>query len=1121
MASNNANAEATDPVEANSPSSGNLPDTNSNSQEDGGQADSAPKKPSRLGAIKAKLGINRDVLKTQLRGSLPPILSLVMCQSTVAADYFQPLSFLISISAILGFAIMPRGKFLKNLVLNIIFVCLSASMAMLTLYSAIKARQHTTPAGESPIDPLTGSVRYNSSQSAVCGVWLFANIWAVNFLRAKLPAFGVPVIMYSILFNVSSTFGTRFATVADAESFIKKILSAMLTGLAFATGANLLVFPSSSRIVVRKEFASSIGLLREAIRLQRKYFIGLQELDMFAVVTHQVSMEAEEEEKKNKKTKKPKDGSTAPGKEPTFTGEAAIAKDLKAAINQCREMSGKIQADITFAKRDYAWGKLDAKDLSELSKLLRNATIPVVGITSIMDIFQRVAERHGWKADTEQTPERIAQRAQEKKVWNEVMKRMNGPFGILSEAIDQGLEHAALLLEIVPRPKPGKKGAADADVEARGDSLNPGDVGFSEIIEKKVEQFTATKGAALQAWVKERALVRGEELLSSSEARERDQAQLYVLLYMERLMHASGQAMRDLVMLADRKVQDGTMSKKRLIFPTQRRLRKWMYSLVHQEDSSGDQSADALYTGVNFVYLGDGYNLKKDPEHLPPENTWQRFGNALRKTAAFLASKESAHGLRVACATMTVGILAFLETTQEFFIAQRLVWAMIMVTLGMVNIWYIVDEKTPGTIVFLWVSIFCCYYFMVKFPRFSPIVMVTMITQVLIIGYELQSRKIGIQAAAANRTLLRRDISGALYLLANYFSVITSTVKAQIEGTAGNPDVPNTPAHELQRVRRKIFGKMMLLLPSMATHADWQKFEPSIGGRFPRAAYDDIIKRTSRIMAYVTFMSYTMNHPPKEHIDALRVPWAREPQPVFTTTDIIADDAADQQTPDIEGSRDWLNALAKVLHEISPSHNNIVGTLMLLSNSLYNGLSLPPYLPLPQPYEMTRALLRLDRRYEIQHNTCNTAADKTSSNTQQPKEEDDDEDDEEADLSPLRIVESRTGRTVNEPRPRMWQRQRQHSKQPQQQYRAGQGLGLGPGLGKEHILDPKNVEQPGYAEFAVLEICSTLVCNDLEGLIKTISGLVGVVDFSYRVDWLGSSNGTGSDRTVGGKGKRD
>jgi hypothetical protein len=61
-------------------------------------------------------------------------------------------------------------------------------------------------------------------------------------------------------------------------------------------------------------------------------------------------------------------------------------------------------------------------------------------------------------------------------------------------------------------------------------------------------------------------------------------------------------------------------------------------------------------------------------------------------------------------------------------------------------IWYIVDQKTPGVIVMLWLFVFLEMYFFIKFQRFIGIFLVAIITQILIIGYELQVRKIGIAA---------------------------------------------------------------------------------------------------------------------------------------------------------------------------------------------------------------------------------------------------------------------------------------------------------------------------------------------------------------------------------------
>jgi hypothetical protein len=148
---------------------------------------------------------------------------------------------------------------------------------------------------------------------------------------------------------------------------------------------------------------------------------------------------------------------------------------------------------------------------------------------------------------------------------------------------------------------------------------------------------------------------------------------------MENLMHASGEAVQDLVDFADEKVEDGTMSRKRIIAPTLRRLRKWFLAVFSNEDSSAEETPDAMESGATLVDFGGGYNRKRDPEHLLPETSWQHFGNGLRKITKFFGSEESAFGFRVACATMTIGIVAFLEGSQRFFMEQRLVWAMIII----------------------------------------------------------------------------------------------------------------------------------------------------------------------------------------------------------------------------------------------------------------------------------------------------------------------------------------------------------------------------------------------------------------------------------------------------------
>ena len=152
---------------------------------------------------------------------------------------------------------------------------------------------------------------------------------------------------------------------------------------------------------------------------------------------------------------------------------------------------------------------------------------------------------------------------------------------------------------------------------------------------------------------------------------------------MEFLLWSTGKAVMDLVKFAELKVANGVMKKKRLIFPGRRRMMKWIFCALGQEDTSAEHTPDTTEATNLNVELGEAFRQAKDPEHLPPANAWQRFGNAVRRISAVLGSQESSFGFRVACATMSIGIVAYLEATQTFFIEQRLLWAMIMVSIGM------------------------------------------------------------------------------------------------------------------------------------------------------------------------------------------------------------------------------------------------------------------------------------------------------------------------------------------------------------------------------------------------------------------------------------------------------
>ncbi|KAL9572257.1 hypothetical protein ACKAV7_003608 [Fusarium commune] len=948
----------------------------------------------------------------------------------------------------------------KNLILDLLAICAGSAMSLLVLWSSVQARIHTSPSTSQTTT--LALPPYNSSQSAVCAVWLFANIWFANFMRAKLPSFSLPVVIYSILINNSTTSGPRFATTQAVEAFVKEQLLAMLFGMALAAGVSLFILPISSRMIVIGQLRGFIYLLRKVVSLQKEYLATLAKDEIFDTETRNAEERESWQEKKKRKFRR-----MEKEKDEGMAKEAKVAKLLADTTHTTRVLTGKIHENMTFAKRDMAWGKLDTKDLDEMFTLFRNVAIS-------MRVFYR---------------------------------------SILTfvEAIDQGLEHTGICLEILPKPKVTRKPTSigSDDVEAHGDAVNPGDQYFGSLVNKKVQKFNSENGDTTRTWVRDEA----------SNAIPRNQAQLYVILYIQQLMHVAGDALQDLVAFADKKIEDGTMKHKRLIFPTERQLLKWLMSIFKGQDSSVKQNQDILET--NNIDYGDSLNPKKDLEHLPATNIWQHFGNWLRRILLLLGSKESHFGFRVAAATMTVGILAFLEQTQQFFQDQRLDWAMITIALGMtitsgqsifgffcrvggtclamifsLIIWYAVDQKTPGVIVLLWFFIFIEYYFF-KFPRFLTAVMITIITQIVIIGYELQVRQLGEAVATqsgqpyyptyllalyrlavvasgsliaffwtifpsplTDRTSLRQDLSATIYLLAQYFSVILSTVQSQLEGTAGDIESESSPAYHLLKARRKIFGKVMRLMSSIESHIMWQRWEPNLGGRFPVETYQEIIKRTGRIMSYLTLMSYALTHPPRIHK-------TEDPDDGQACSSNAAADAHDNS---------WWPALTEAFSGVEPASNIFLSTLALLSNSILAGQSLPPFLLLPQPYEMMPRLIQLpknDRATEsdpddnpsLPHRDFARGRGNPGLTTIDLRQE-----------APDHAVEKRT----------------RHDPQPQSK----QADVAFPGDTKS--LDAV-LELRGYAEFVAMQVCNTLVCDDLERLVRAMSGLVGVLDFSFGV----------------------
>lgn len=377
---------------------------------------------------------------------------------------------------------------------------------------------------------------------------------------------------------------------------------------------------------------------------------------------------------------------------------------------------------------------------------------------------------------------------------------------------------------------------------------------------------------------------------------------------MEHQFLATAQGILSLARWADSKVEDGTMKKKRLILPGWKRMRKWMWAAISREDNNLDYQAASTRCGTVTVYLGDALHSDKDTEHLPPTTTWEKASNRLRVIPEFLGSAESYFGFRVATGTMVIAIVCYLRNSQQFYIEQRLIWGSIMVAISMTQTagsgiygqsmrfggtalamiasyidWYIVDQHVAGIIVFAGITMFLYHYLLIKNPDSPVVPMIGMVTVMLIVGYALQVRKVGLAISESNgqvyhplyelapyrlaavgtgvavacfftyfpsvitaRSQLRKDLGSCIYLMAHYYSSVYTTVSMRVRGIEGDLRDKNSPGRILDKARERIFAKELILLQGMKHHCAFTAWEPSFGGRFPRESYDKLINHTRK-----------------------------------------------------------------------------------------------------------------------------------------------------------------------------------------------------------------------------------------------------------------------------------
>lgn len=256
---------------------------------------------------------------------------------------------------------------------QIFAICLASGTTLLQLFCVSKARENTSPPlgppPELPPGTMPPPIPYNSSASAVAGIWLFIQIFVVCFVRSARQDLTAQCINYSVVVVVTSAVAPTLPNVAAAETFAKQLLVVNLTGLAASVAVVLILWPSTNR----KAFQEGLVVWKDRINDCLK--------DRLDNVTKALKLQ---------------DDNGQLGSDMSASVSAAQSK--AAASDPVITLLGSVNAleqNLSYAKREVSFGHLSGDKLTAVHAYQNRILQPVLGLICGMDVIQKLgSEAH-------------------------------------------------------------------------------------------------------------------------------------------------------------------------------------------------------------------------------------------------------------------------------------------------------------------------------------------------------------------------------------------------------------------------------------------------------------------------------------------------------------------------------------------------------------------------------------------------------------------------------------------------------------------------------------------------------------------------------------------------------
>ncbi|CAI4215630.1 unnamed protein product [Parascedosporium putredinis] len=522
----------------------------------------------------------------------------------------------------------------------------------------------------------------------------------------------------------------------------------------------------------------------------------------------------------------------------------AVRQKIAQALGALNALDAQMQTNLGYAKIEVAWGRLSAADLErwpthvldELAQLTR------VGLQYFLNELQ--VSPAPWSQ------------------FHHAKPKTSQPDGIELEDVDGASVH-----------------------------LDPTSPTFLDDFTRCLKDLSRRKRAI------EQLVKHSEEVDGRAEDFSGIQHEYCLALYLFYMEDLVANSVYSLVSFAKSKVDDGTMSRSRLIYPT------FLEYYRHDGEPREEEEESSVYSNCSVPReFQDGATVT-DPIHLIPTHFWERWAGKLGKVARFLGSDLSMFGLRVAAASLCLGIVALLQDSQEFLSANA-------------------------------------FYIYVKMPKYFGTSVIAIITLNVAIGYEVNADKLGHEASEANGQPYY-----PLYLFSPYkfFAVAIGCAVSFIWVIFPYPITAKSRPPRRDRgetIRSVVYPQEQLQAISLDLYK--KQLRAPAGGKFPIRPYEGMISATQQSLNIITLMAYIGRTMSSE------------------TSRSSTSDGTELADP-ADGTSGWVSNLAAAALESTDFQSHSTTALLChLGAAMMSSQPLPPFLGVSESFPLAKQLRRLN-----------------------------------------------------------------------------------------------------------------------------------------------------------------